>query len=687
MYINQIVDKNVGPLKDIKITCPFNEQGNPKPIIIVGENGAGKSTLLSNIVDAIFEIAALGFNDAKHNVNMGERQYYKAITGMEISFGESFMYSYISFKDDRAKSIEYVFKSGELTQKEFKERVPEVKSQFKWDDKNNVKKAVLNNSENIEDSVKSIFGTDVICYFEPSRYEKPFWLGDTFYDSALNLHPSIQMQWEKELKNPIIPFNMNQHLLPWLLDVIVDSRMVMDVDVDKKEIRALENQGDYLYLMGKAKKNVEIIMSQILGKEIEFGLNFRNYGGSRFNIKEKGENYRIVTNSLDGLSTGQSALFDLFATIVKYADNLDINHSIQLNDKDRNDITGIVVIDEIELHLHSNLQRKVVPKLIKLFPKVQFVITTHAPLFLLGMEEEFGPDGYAIYQMPEGKQITAERFSEFKKAYNYLTQTETYENEIEKAIAAHTGKMLVVTEGSTDWKHMKAAYNALSAKAKHNLLFQNFVLGKDFEFLEYESKESTSPDALKIEMGNSALESMCQSFSKIHQDRKIVFIADRDKDHTNHELSSPNQDFKIWGNNVYSFILPLPDSRKDTPSITIEHLYSDEVIKTEVAIEGSSMKHRLYMGNEFKSNGFSCSGPKLYCQNHNKCGPNSIAILDGSKNSCVVDTDVDDEKNVALSKSTFANMILNREKPLDNIDFSNFIKIFEIFKEIEKDKQ
>lgn len=84
----------------------------------------------------------------------------------------------------------------------------------------------------------------------------------------------------------------------------------------------------------------------------------------------------IVIPTLDSLSTGQSALFNMFATIVRYADTININNSIHLAE-----IKGIVVVDEIELHPHSTLQREVSPKLIALFPKVQFIITTHSPLF------------------------------------------------------------------------------------------------------------------------------------------------------------------------------------------------------------------------------------------------------------------------------------------------------------------
>jgi predicted ATPase len=58
----------------------------------------------------------------------------------------------------------------------------------------------------------------------------------------------------------------------------------------------------------------------------------------------------------------------------------------------KKDCTGIVIIDEIEKHLHPKLQRFVVKKLKKVFPKIQFIISSHSPLCVAGTsdaEEEF----------------------------------------------------------------------------------------------------------------------------------------------------------------------------------------------------------------------------------------------------------------------------------------------------------
>ena len=44
--------------------------------------------------------------------------------------------------------------------------------------------------------------------------------------------------------------------------------------------------------------------------------------------------------------------------------------------------TGIVLIDEIDMHLHPAWQKKIMIALKEVFPKVQFIVTTHSPSVL-----------------------------------------------------------------------------------------------------------------------------------------------------------------------------------------------------------------------------------------------------------------------------------------------------------------
>lgn len=669
MYIKKICDANIGPIEKASIIFPFDDENCPKPVIVVGENGTGKSALLSNIVDAIYEIASNAYSDAMQQAQQSGLgyEYYKQISASEIHVGQEYMYSYIEFEnlESDPTKIEYMFKCGRITRDAFKESTGITPgNQITWEENGNFKAAVIN-----KETAESIFSKEVLCFFGPERYERPTWMGNQYYELADFEHPSIRKNYAGILGKPITITNVTAKNLQWLLDIIVDSRC--DVIKNGSSLQIANISVQNLLALGTARSNLETIMSKILGVDVYFGLNLRNTNYSRFNIRSKA-NSSILVPTLDALSTGQSALFNMFATIVRYADTNNINDSINFND-----ITGIVVIDEVELHLHSNLQREILPKLIHLFPKVQFIITTHSPLFLLGMDEQFGENGYEIYQMPSATKISSERFSEFQKAYTYLSQTQKYHQTLLSAIEANRSQMLVITEGSTDWKHMLAAYNELKSKSEYNEIFDTL----QFEFLKYESPNSSTECETKLEMGWSTLCSLCENYAKLKQPRKMVFIADRDNKKANQILSSEGHRFKSWGNNVFSFILPIPESRRETPNICIEHLYSDEEIKTQYTDPKTRITRRLYMGNEFDERGISAQ-LGLICFRREICGPGKISIIEGSSNERITKISENDGINYALPKMEFAKKVLAKEVPFNNFNFSNFVELFSILKEI-----
>jgi len=67
-------------------------------------------------------------------------------------------------------------------------------------------------------------------------------------------------------------------------------------------------------------------------------------------------------------------------------------------------VCGIVIIDEIEQHLHPTLQRRIIKSLSEKLPGVQFIISTHSPLCLSGTCDVRGPSshGYKIYSVFKG---------------------------------------------------------------------------------------------------------------------------------------------------------------------------------------------------------------------------------------------------------------------------------------------
>ena len=121
-------------------------------------------------------------------------------------------------------------------------------------------------------------------------------------------------------------------------------------------------------------------------------------------------------------------------------------------------LQGLSSVDEIDAHLHPTFQHDVLPKLIKLFPKVQFIVSSHSPLFLLGMEKEFGPNKITILELPNGNRINSERYSEFQNAFKYLQDTERFEGEMKQRFANMT-KPVVLTEGKTDAQYIHNSFD------------------------------------------------------------------------------------------------------------------------------------------------------------------------------------------------------------------------------------
>ena len=60
---------------------------------------------------------------------------------------------------------------------------------------------------------------------------------------------------------------------------------------------------------------------------------------------------------------------------------------------------GIVLIDEIELHLHPQWQHKIIPRLTETFPNCQFIVTTHSPQVLSHVQPE---NIYILQSTPDG---------------------------------------------------------------------------------------------------------------------------------------------------------------------------------------------------------------------------------------------------------------------------------------------
>ncbi len=99
-------------------------------------------------------------------------------------------------------------------------------------------------------------------------------------------------------------------------------------------------------------------------------------GEFTFYIEEKGHN----PFGFDTLSSGYAAVLDIIVDLImRMEKNADKSFRFLQ--------PGIVLIDEIETHLHLEMQRNILGLLTTLFPNIQFIVTTHSPFILNSLKD------------------------------------------------------------------------------------------------------------------------------------------------------------------------------------------------------------------------------------------------------------------------------------------------------------
>jgi predicted ATP-binding protein involved in virulence len=107
----------------------------------------------------------------------------------------------------------------------------------------------------------------------------------------------------------------------------------------------------------------------------------------RFSIAQRGK----PSYSFQTLSAGYRAIFDVYAELIMRTEYFKVMPR---------DLTGVVLIDEIDSHLHVSLQRLILPFFTNSFPNIQFIVTTHSPFVLMSTPDTM------VFDLAQNEPIT-----------------------------------------------------------------------------------------------------------------------------------------------------------------------------------------------------------------------------------------------------------------------------------------
>ena len=426
--------------------------------MLVGANGSGKSILLSFIVNGLALAKDLVYPDTPE---VATGKVFKVRSGSYIRLGSQAYFVRADFEDD-------LFISELFTQKQKREygnmplRLPWDDATAAWDrmGADDTEKSFLNISMEHHGAIRDLFARNCVLYFPHNRFEEPAWLNEEHLKrQARHIQPkNIQGYTDRRM----ISYSRLPDNQDWLFDIIFDQRVfeaqitpyVLPADGGGRP-RAVQALSGYSGRATNAYNTALEVVTQIMQSSVNvrFGIGQRN----NRRVSLEADSGTVVPNIFQ-LSSGETSLLAIFLSILRDFELAGAQFS------NAGDIRGIVVVDEIDLHLHATHQHEVLPTLIKMFPHVQFIITTHSPLFVLGMQNALGEDGFALYRLPQGDQISPEEFGEFTNAYQAFSATRTFADEVRNEIKA-AARPIVYMEGTTDVQYLRRASKLLGCEA------------------------------------------------------------------------------------------------------------------------------------------------------------------------------------------------------------------------------
>lgn len=388
MKVKRLQLQNYGRFEDLTIDFAPTAEKTSNVTVIVGNNGAGKSQILQALATSLSCFVSKlvsdtdGFDIDKALIKNGKNDVEINVL---VDFGENNPRPYGPI-EDAYWTISNV-KDGRINS--FHKSTKELK------------KTVRNFRLNL--TSKDGFSLPIVSFYPVDRG-----VNSTFMEISKNFISDQLTAYENALESSV----SFESFFAWFREredvENEESRTIQNLAIDEiKESNSLIHSSLALLEKNKERLNTETnrAENEKLIKTLNRVIELRNYGTEQIkqgiNITDKSlecvrssikrfvnfENLRIRRQGTptmivekDGeeldvnqLSQGEKSLLALVGDIARRLALLNPSLDNPLEGE------GIVMIDEVDLHLHPKWQHDLIDKLVKTFPNVQFILTTHSP--------------------------------------------------------------------------------------------------------------------------------------------------------------------------------------------------------------------------------------------------------------------------------------------------------------------
>jgi len=351
-YIENIYIKEVMNIIDLNI--PLSKQER-KHLIITGKNGSGKTTLLKAINILLNKLIANGFENIKQ-LEINITNYVNAINSqaVQISNFNSNINAQIEQKklikgnssDEKQKiiQIENAIKSFRSNISNSQRNIKQYEQSIRqWEQQISEFTQIDLNFHNEGDIYESIVKREfILAFFEAKRENVP---------TVSNVIQNITINTNYTTSTNQLHKQFIEYMVKKRTDMLNDK-----FDGDGKKAKKIEQWFENFENTLKLLFNESSLKLKYYSEELNFKI---EYGNKKFALNE--------------LSDGYSSLLAIVTELILRMEA----HNVELYD-----MQGVILIDEIETHLHIELQKQILPFLTNFFPNLQFIVTTHSPFVL-----------------------------------------------------------------------------------------------------------------------------------------------------------------------------------------------------------------------------------------------------------------------------------------------------------------
>lgn len=348
-----IKEINISKLRHLENIDIILSENIKRNLIITGKNGVGKTTVLKAI-----------------------KQYLKSIeeknyTNITVGYKNS-----IKYHEKRIEEIDNninINPNNLIERQQIDDTIRSLKNSIsKYEDGLSLK---INDDLNISNKYDE--GELILAYFDAKR------------DSKVIIPQSVStVELEKK-------YSIDADIDKKFLDYLVYLKTQQSFARNEDDMEIVEDIGKWFDKFENSLKD--------LFDDNSIKLKF-DYRKLNFKIHQDGREEFGLNELSDGFSAVLDIVMNLILRMEKTREGLAYNKE------------GIVLIDEVETHLHIELQKKIMPFLTSFFPNIQFIVTTHSPFVINSINDA------VIYDLE--KQIQVEDLS----GYSYEGVVEGYFN-------------------------------------------------------------------------------------------------------------------------------------------------------------------------------------------------------------------------------------------------------------------